>query len=167
MRPPKHIRDAKRQLKLAALQSYQEAKASGTLERSTYSSYGAKHGYALSPDANLGYRFHQPMNAKGSSNKKGYDSITKTINYRDSNGETKQFKYRTQGKTSLSNSELYSDNKPVPQRGECKVRIGTTPSRGIMMVDKETGEEKYVKLKAKPKYQDVGLVSCVPKDGGK
>lgn len=142
MRPPKHIRDAKAQRKAAALQSYHEAKASGTLERSNYSSYGARHGYAMSPDANLGYRFHQPMNAKGS-------------------------RLKGMPKSILKDADLYKVKLDVTggSRAECKVRIGTTPSRGIIMLDKETGEEKYVKLKSKPKFQNVGEVTCYPKDG--
>jgi len=158
MRKPKHKREAIVAKRQEALNGYLEAKANGTLERSK--------GYRLSPNLLTGYRFNNPMNAKGSQNKKGYDTITKVIDYRDASGELKQFKYRTHGKTNVTDSELYSNAKPVRhERGEVRVRVGTTPSRLVKIVI--DGEEKVVRLKPQPKWQDVGLVSCNPKDGGK
>lgn len=175
MRKMKHQREAIKAKREAANTSYQDARANGTLETTAYSVLGGANGvnrvnmgYRMSPDLKQGYRFRNPMNAKGARNKRGTDSILNVVPYTDKDGSVKQFKFYTQGKTSVTDSELYeSQPKAHKERGEARVRIGTTPSRGIFLTDKVTGEEKYVRLKPKAKWQDVGLPSCNPKDGGK
>jgi hypothetical protein len=39
----------------------------------------------------------------------------------------------------------------------CMVKVGMTKPHGLMIEDKETGERKYIKVPAKPRYKEVGL----------
>lgn len=58
----------------------------------------------------------------------------------------------------------YKETTRVPSTSlEVKVRVGTTPARTVMMKDKETGEERPVKVRAKAKW---GPVGSKPKDAG-
>ena len=175
MRPMKHQRTAKAAKVQAAANAYQEARSNGTLEVTAKSVLGGatgvnrvNMGFRMSPDLKQGYRFRNPMNAKGAKNKRGNDSILNVVPYVDKDGKVKQFKFYTVGKTSVTDSELY-DNMPKAhkERGEARVRIGTTPSRMVPITDKLTGETKVVRVKPKARWQDVGLPSCNPKDGGK
>lgn len=176
MRKPKHIRQAKVAKIQAANASYQDARVNGTLERTGHSVLGGANGvhkvnmgFRMSPDLKQGYRFRNPMNAKGAKNKRGLHSVANLVPYVDRDGKVKQFKFYTQQRTSLTDSELYDMDTRVihKDRGEARVRVGTTPSRMVPIKDKVTGEEKIVRVKAKAKWQDVGHVSCTPKDGGK
>ena len=69
----------------------------------------------------------------------------------------RQTKYREAGPYKVSLRMAHETN-------EVKVRVGTTPPRTIMLQDKETGELKRVKVRAKPKWGSIGET---PKDGGK
>lgn len=52
--------------------------------------------------------------------------------------------------------------KAVSPRDVSMVRVGTTPARNVAFVDKDTGERKFGKLPARPKYREVGLPDSVP-----
>jgi hypothetical protein len=151
MKAPRHIRIAKKEALDKAKQAYLDAKANGTLERTGHTAKGLELsgrpvnlGFRSSPNLLIGYTFHQPMNAKGS-----YD--------------------KRKARSNLTDQELYLGglDRDHKERGEARIRVGTTPSRMVPIKDKLTGEEKLVRVKAKAKWQDVGLVSCKPKDGGK
>jgi len=151
MRAPKHIRQAKAKVIADAKANYLEAKASGRLERTGHTAKGLELsgrpvnlGFRSSPNLLMGYTFHQPMNAKGS-----YD--------------------KRKARSTLTDQELYLGGleRDHKERGEARIRVGTTPSRMVPIKDKFTGEEKLVRVKAKAKWSDVGLPGIQPKDGGK
>jgi hypothetical protein len=183
VRAPKHIRERKTERKAEALRSYDTARANGTLERSGHTAKGidcggrpVNNGFRSSPNLLLGYRFHQPMNAKGSIGKRGIHSYYETISGTDSEGKVHKAKRRRDTKSVISDADLYGAesytdehlNRKLPlETGEVKIRVGTTPSRLVPIKDKVTGEEHLVRVRAKAKWQDVGLPSVTPKDGGK
>lgn len=69
----------------------------------------------------------------------------------------------------LKDMDLYKVKLDVTggEAQECKIRVGTTPARGLMVFDKETGEDKFIRIPEKPKYQNVGTTGIIPKDGGR
>lgn len=48
-----------------------------------------------------------------------------------------------------------------------KIRVGTVPAHGVMFTDKLSGEELYVRVPEKPRWQALGTSGIFPKDGGK
>lgn len=151
MRAPRRIRERQKARLQEAQQSFLEAKAMSGLDVSaktakgfSLNGKGLNIGFRSSPDLNLGYVFRQPMNAKGS-----YDKRPKRSN--------------------LTDSELYLGglDRDHKERGEVRIRVGTTPSHMAPITDKLTGETKIVRVRAKAKWADVGTQGITPKDGGK
>lgn len=56
----------------------------------------------------------------------------------------------------------HEGNKAPVAKDVSLVRVGTTPARKMVLVDKLTGERKFIRLLAKGKYKEVGRPDANP-----
>ena len=104
-------------------------------------------GYRLSPSPKQSHQFRPHFTPMGAGS-----SADSNLTHRQ-----KAAKYREKGP--------YKESTKVPSGSlEVKIRVGTTPSHYVPIKDKETGEERLVKVGPKAKW---GPIGSKPKDGGK
>lgn len=162
MRPPKHIRDAKKAAISAAKADYMQNGA----EKSTFkASDGKTLGYRLSPDMKQGYQAHIHFSPLAPVAK----TFSQVFKGNNSNADKSLSPKQLGRKYNPVDADLYTDKLEVHggSREEVKIRIGTTPPRKLLLTDKVTGEKYLARIPAQPKYQDVGTTGIFPKDGGK
>lgn len=81
-----------------------------------------------------------------------------------------KFNFERKGKkTVLQDNDLYTEklDRTGGSKQQAQIRIGTTPSHMVPMLDVVTGDTRLVRVQDKPRYGVVGERSSVPKDGGK
>lgn len=76
---------------------------------------------------------------------------------------------RTIQKPAIGDADLYTQKPDFNghRDNEAEVRVGTSKPHGVKVVDKLTGEEKFLRVRGKPRYAPVGKPDSVPKDGAK